>query len=128
MDSLFRDAHSRLSDDALASLRLSLSRVRPSSRSVGIVPCCANLYRMSDPPERRPLSSFDIDMAALIAERGAVVGLARCRAHTAARATPRAASARRRTATPHAGGALSSPSITLRDDPHAKRDYPAVLC
>jgi hypothetical protein len=32
---------------------------------------CAQLYRMADLPERRIPSNFDIDLAALIAERGA---------------------------------------------------------
>jgi hypothetical protein len=34
---------------------------------------------MSDPPERRPRSSFDIDMGALVAESGAdyeIIGMA----------------------------------------------------
>jgi hypothetical protein len=32
---------------------------------------CAQLYRMADPPERRVPSHFEIDIAALMAERGA---------------------------------------------------------
>jgi hypothetical protein len=32
---------------------------------------CAQLYRMADPPERRIPSNFDVDIATLIAERGA---------------------------------------------------------
>jgi hypothetical protein len=50
---------------------------------------------MDDPPERRPSASFDIDMAALIANAAPTAQLSdarRCRARAAAHATPRAAS------------------------------------
>jgi len=38
---------------------------------------CAKLYRMADPPERRISSNFDIDLAKLIAERGAATSCIR---------------------------------------------------
>lgn len=50
----------------------TLGKLRAHGRGLwGWCRGCAKLYRMSDPPQRRPLASFDIDMLALIAERGA---------------------------------------------------------
>jgi hypothetical protein len=86
---------------------------------------CAKLYRMDARAEDRVPAAFDIDMPALIAERGADHSIIRmapvpcpycgsCDTETRLSTPPHRDTTR--------AGLFLSQGITLRDEPHAKRD------